>query len=334
MKSNEKLEYGSAAVLDEPVATPVVGAPDRSMVPAGVAPMAGTLKTGDALVREVEDGIQTIKRLIVAALHMTKSHDWQDFGGKPYLEGEGALRMLAVGVKCDAPTFETKSIGEDWFCKCSIRAEWPFMGQVVYEIGSCNTRDKFFSNDSEGSQINKIRRQCDGNESLARRCLKDLVEKKALMNAYSRAITAVMGIRGWSWDDLEECGLLRGEGAVVGFKKGVGDKATRPKANGGGKRKSAPVVDGDLALLLAADFGSVVRFEAAITGVEQRGEGNIARMLICVNSGDAVAQLIWWTDRPLADLAAAGIEEGAVRTFTALVKDWEGRRQYTIVDNP
>lgn len=289
-----------------------------------------TEERANQIVEEAERKIACAKRLIVAALHMTKSHDWHTFGEKPYLQGEGALRMLAVGVKVSAPVFETHQEGDDFFSRCTVRADW-FLGQSVCEIGNCNTRDKFYANDSAGSQLNKIREQCAGNEALARRALKDFVEKKALSNAYSRAITAVMGIRGYDWDDLAEAGLTRGKGATIDFKK-PGDTGSKPAArkaaSGGGRKKAPPATEGTLADLLVAELGSHISFEAAITGGRQFEKFAIVTV---VDGGDTVDLKYWCTETP------EWAQAGSVVKLTVEAGEYpkgSGKPDYTIRQHP
>lgn len=173
------------------------------------------------------------RKLVMAAVSFTRKHDWQRFGddsddGKPYLEGEGAQRLCAIGLKLSIPIFATERMGDDYFVECLLECSWPRFDAKVCEIGTCDTLDKFYLGvPGDRSTYNQALERAGNNVALAKFSILGYVKKKALANATSRAVTALLGLRGLTWGDLREAGLTaEGAGAKVGYAKGATTKKT------------------------------------------------------------------------------------------------------------
>jgi hypothetical protein len=165
--------------------------------------------------------IELRSRLIMTALKALKPHDFQDFEGKPYLEGEGAARIMAVvrGFKVSEAKFIIEQIAPHYFVDCSIPIE--FMGATTVAIGDCSTSDSFFTGrDGKGGRFKRYIDQT-GSEIMATRLLLGDAKKKARENAISRGVSELLGLKGLTWVDLEQLGFSRGgAGATVTFKQG------------------------------------------------------------------------------------------------------------------
>ncbi len=165
--------------------------------------------------------IQLRSKLIMTALKALKPHDFQDFDGKPYLEGEGASRIMAVvrGFKVSEAKFVVEQIAPHYFVDCSIPIE--FMGATTVAIGDCSTSDSFFTGrDGKGGRFKKYVEQT-GSEIMATRLLLGDAKKKARENSISRGVSELLGLKGLSWADLEQLGFSRsGAGSTVSFKQG------------------------------------------------------------------------------------------------------------------
>jgi hypothetical protein len=136
------------------------------------------------------------KKLLALALKALKPHDLQDFDGKPYLEGEGAARIMAVvrGFKVGAAVFNLEQIMPHFFVECSIPME--FMGATTVAIGDCSTQDSFFTGkEGNGGRFKKYIDQT-GSETMAARLLLGDAKKKARENAISRGVSELLGIKG------------------------------------------------------------------------------------------------------------------------------------------
>ena len=154
-------------------------------------------------------------------LKALKPHDFQDFGGKPYLEGEGAARIMAVvrGFRVSEAKFTVENIAPHYFVECQIPME--FMGATTVAFGDCSTADSFFAGtDSNGGRYGKYAAQT-GSDIMAARLLLGDAKKKARENALSRGVCELLGIKGLTWADLAQLGFTKGQaGAKIVFKQG------------------------------------------------------------------------------------------------------------------
>jgi hypothetical protein len=191
------------------------------------APVTGnSLLVNEASLNEkfVESAAKQIElraRLLQTALKALKPHDIQDFDGKPYIEGEGAARIMAVirGFRVEEAKFTIDNIHPHYFIECLIPIE--FMGAKTVAIGDCSTADPFFC--GKDGNAGQYRRHLDrtGSEAMAGRLLLGDAKKKARENAISRGVSELLGLKGLSWEDLEKLGFSRnGAGSNVSFKKG------------------------------------------------------------------------------------------------------------------
>lgn len=195
--------------------------------------------------------IELRARLLQTALKALKPHDIQDFDGKPYLEGEGAARIMAVvrGFKVGEAKFHIDQIHPHFFIECNIPME--FMGATTVAIGDCSTADPFFT--GRDGQSGQYKKHLDrtGSEAMAGRLIVGDAKKKARENAISRGVTELLGLKGLSWPDLEKLGFSRTEaGSSVSFKKG----------SQGGEVKTISVSDA-----LQTAKGSIVNIKGFLT---------------------------------------------------------------------
>jgi len=196
------------------------------------------------------------KRLTVAALTLAYPKDFQDFDGKPYLTGDGAERLCGVGIKLSEPQFTKDQVGGHWFVECLIEAEWPACGVRCCEVGTCNTGDKLWNNNSERCEINKLTEKFGGDTALASRALLGWVMKKARQNAVSRAVGGVLGIKGLRWEDIAKIGFTpEGAGAQVQYK-----------AKKSAKKSTGALETVDVAGLLKLAVGSKVSVRSRMLG--------------------------------------------------------------------
>jgi hypothetical protein len=172
-------------------------------------------------VETVGKQIELRSKLIMTALKALKPHDFQDFDGKPYLEGEGAARVMAVvrGFRVGEAKFVIEQIAPHYFVDCSIAME--FMGATTVAIGDCSTSDSFFTGrDGKGGRFKKYVEQT-GSEIMATRLLLGDAKKKARENSISRGVSELLGLKGLTWGDLEKLGFSKNAaGSTVIFKQG------------------------------------------------------------------------------------------------------------------
>ena len=182
---------------------------------------SGGLMLTDDYIEKAGRQFELRSRLLMTALKAIKPHDFQDFDGKPYLEGEGGARIMAVvrGFKVGEAKFVIEQIAPHYFVECQIPME--FMGATTVTIGDCSTADSFFTGKEGNAGRYKKYQDQTGSETMAARLLLGDAKKKARENAISRGVCELLGIKGLSWDDLAQLGFTRGQaGSSVKFKAG------------------------------------------------------------------------------------------------------------------
>ncbi len=203
--------------------------------------------------------IELRSKLIMTALKALKAHDFQDFEGKPYLEGEGAARIMAIvrGFKVGEAKFVIEQIAPHYFVDCSIPME--FMGATTVAIGDCSTSDSFFT--GRDGKSGRFKRYVDqtGSEIMATRLLLGDAKKKSRENAISRGVSELLGLKGLTWTDLEQLGFTRaGAGSTVIFKQG----------SQGGETKTLTVTEA-----AQVKAGSVIDIKAVLVDWEVKQVG-------------------------------------------------------------
>jgi len=190
------------------------------IIPAPIVDTNGSMLS-EQFVETADKQIVLRSRLLMTGLKALKPHDFQNFEGKPYLEGEGAARIMAVvrGFKVGEARFVIETMTPHYFIDCSIPME--FMGATTVAIGDCSTSDVFFTGrDGKGGRFGKYLNQT-GSDVMAARLLLGDAKKKARENAISRGVSELLGIKGLSWSDLAELGFNRSQaGATITFKQG------------------------------------------------------------------------------------------------------------------
>ncbi len=221
------------------------------------------------MVEGIGRAIEARKKIAMVCVRAAEPKDFLDFGGRPYLQGPGAQRIMsAAGISMSAPEWgDVEWSGDDALITVAAEFYWPPTGCRIVEIGSCSTRDKFFvPHDGQeaknpGFRFSQYLAQVNGDRALAKRMLSLDVRKKAYSNLIARGVAAVMGLKALTWERLEEYGFQRTEG--VKFRKGsestedaVADQGPRSSAPVGGNGKEVPFVK--LADVAGLAVGSVV----------------------------------------------------------------------------
>ncbi|MBD3297941.1 MAG: hypothetical protein GF341_04740, partial [candidate division Zixibacteria bacterium] len=188
----------------------------------------------------MERGVERRFAVIKLAMKACEPKDFVDIGGKPWLQAIGARRcQLVTGIKVGRPVFETRVVGDDVFVECLLDGSWPAFGIDAIQIGSCDTRDKFYLGDLDDEEGRSTYQQClkraGGDRDTAIQMLVASVKKKAYANTFSRLVSDLMGVRGLSWDSLSHLGFTPDMAAAsVAFDGGKGSSASdrRPARRG------------------------------------------------------------------------------------------------------
>lgn len=266
----------------------------------------------DDYVRLVEKQIELRHKLLLTAVRATKKHDWIDFGGKPYLEGEGAARIMAAvrGFKVGEAIFQEEKIGDHYFIDCLLQIEW--MGQSVVALGDCSTVDKFFTGAEGDAGILAREEKRTGSKELAARLIRGDARKKARENAISRGVSELMGLKGLTWDDLKGLGYdSTAAGATVTFKAGSqgGDTGTYT-----------------ITKALQAARGSVFDLQGQISNVRERKpkEKTITDYFLIEPGTDAVLNVSVW-----GSAVPGAVKDAWVHCEKVTAGEYNGKPQFS-----
>ena len=211
-----------------------------STTPSAPISMLGML-TPDMIDR-AERMVEGIKRIKSIALKVTNRLDWQRFGNTGYLSASGCQKVAALfGVNLEF-TRETERLAEDRegkqviVYKAYCRAT--FNGRTFDAVGIVDSEKLFYIGKEDPKPLEE----------------RDFasMEKHATTNAMNRALKAVIGFNGITWEEVEaSLGSEAGKATNISFK-------TKPAA------KQVDTVDGAKAksemkrMLLEMGQGDVV----------------------------------------------------------------------------
>lgn len=143
-------------------------------------------------LRKAELMIQFMDKAKVIALRITNDVDWVDLGGKPYLQEMGAQKIAGVfGIDFKDASVKKDVISDDkgTYVVFTAKVTAVFKGRNVETEGTGSSRDAFFSRrageDLPLEEINLTN-----------------VQKKALSNAYGRAIKRIIGLNP-TWEEVK-----------------------------------------------------------------------------------------------------------------------------------
>ena len=193
----------------------------------------------DSLLRVAEmaerriDAVIKIKQM---ALKVTNAGDWNDQGGRPYLQVSGSEKvanLFNISWRLDEPTVETESDGHFTY---TMRGIFSIPGRSISAEGSRSSKDPFFKKydwiKQEGRPDKKVEKPIS---AIDRRD----VRMAALTNLLGNGITRLLGIRNLSYDDLEKfAGIKKADIAAVDYRGKGGDK---PPLKEPGKKSDDPL---------------------------------------------------------------------------------------------
>lgn len=176
---------------------------------ASVPPVAASSFLGERHVALAEQSIESSKKLRLLALRATSAEDWTDFGGTPYLHAAGALKIAtAFGISLSGLKVDSlrEKLDEHEVIRFVARATAKFLGREVDVEGVASSDDPFFAR-KNGRQL-----------PLAEVNLSS-VRKKALTNAQARAVKAVLGLQGVTWQEVRAAGIRKDAVPQVEYSK-------------------------------------------------------------------------------------------------------------------
>lgn len=169
--------------------------------------------------REVKQSeIQALKELKMlhsifkCSLKQTKTNDWIDMNGKPYLQGSGAMGiasfLIGFGISWKILENPQKIPTEDGYyrfqSKVQITLDYKGMHRSIEEIGIRSAKDPFFCtryqfDKEKGEKIPFILPASEVDEGN--------VAKASITNALATGIPKLLGIVNIPWEWLDESGI-------------------------------------------------------------------------------------------------------------------------------
>ena len=154
------------------------------------------LKIAEMAERRI-DAVVKIKQM---ALKVTNANDWNDQGGKPYLQVSGAEKvanLFNISWRIDEPSVDAETDGHFTY---TFRGIFSIPGRSISAEGSRGSKDPFFKKYDwikiEGKADKKVEKPIS---AIDRRD----VRMAALTNLLGNGITRLLGIRNLSYVDLE-----------------------------------------------------------------------------------------------------------------------------------
>ena len=177
----------------------------------------------DAHLAVAEKAVANLSRLRTLALSVTGDLDWVDLSGHPYLTTSGTLKIAALfSVSFTGTRVEEtrEKLGEKEIVRYSVMLRARFMGRELDVVGGASSDESFFAKrDGKAVPLSEVNLNS--------------VRKKAVTNAQSRAVKAILGLGGLTWEDLKQAGVQVKAMPRVDFGKAKEARAAKPA-------KSAP----------------------------------------------------------------------------------------------
>jgi len=167
----------------------------------------------ELIIQEADKRVEILKRVLGVAVKRTNAKDWVDQQGHPYLTASGSEKIAPLfGIKMDRLSDKRDEREDDKgkYYIYTFQATFFWKGGSIEAIGTCSSRDKFFSWDSGKKEWKPL---SDFDETN--------IKKAAYSNLMVNGITRVLGIRNLTWEDLEPFGIKKSDCARVEYGKGA-----------------------------------------------------------------------------------------------------------------
>ena len=153
----------------------------------------GALLLTEEDLKAAEKAVAVINKLKSVALKVTTAKDWTDISGVPHLNESGAMKVARLfGVSFTEPKAEVRRYEDEKGQPVEqyiMTITASFRGGSITTEGIASTKDDFFSHGGKlpFHEVDIVS-----------------VRKKAMTNAYSRALKKLIGLGGLTWADLGE----------------------------------------------------------------------------------------------------------------------------------
>ncbi len=170
-----------------------------------VARREETSPAGPVTIEDMERAIAFADKKRDIVLRLTRPGDWVKVGDNAYLEASGAQRIadaLGVGWKIHDPP-------KKYIHEATGHFSWEYIGEFTHlpsgrsitETGSRSSNDGFFNiRYISGKKTELLPEQVD----------EAAVKKSAYTNCMNRGMSALMGLRGFTWAEVQKAGVRTG----------------------------------------------------------------------------------------------------------------------------
>lgn len=189
---------------------------------------AATANIEQLVQRNLEGDENAFQKILELAIRATKEKDWVDLGGNPYCQFAGNCAIaLRFGISLsisrnnlgDASFSREEFTDEDGlFYTYTVTGQAKMGSRTIDTIGTCSTRDQFLGMEGvyEGTGPN---RKKVGTKPVPLHESTQDAKKKAVTNLYGRLITSMLGIKGFTWEELSKYGVKKGGKTSVDYSK-------------------------------------------------------------------------------------------------------------------
>ncbi|GEM_PF-906002 len=174
---------------------------------SGVIPISGDHLLD--IANSAERRIEAVKKIKTIVLGLTSQNDWVDQGGKPYLTASGCHKIARVfGIGWSFLGEPKKIVEEDGHFRYEVKLSVFMKGQSIEVIGSRSSKDTFFTTRYRNNEkITLPPSEVDAGDIL----------KASITNAQAIGISALLGIRGMTWEELSTVGIDKAKVAKVEY---------------------------------------------------------------------------------------------------------------------
>jgi hypothetical protein len=196
--------------------------PEPETAPAVFQPYGGMVTP--ELLQKAELAVEGVKKIKAIAFRVTNERDWIRMGGNAYLTESGCKKVgMLFGVSYrDAKVMcEDRMEGGSPTRQYTAKVKVLFNGREIEEMGTCDSNYDLYRYCGKDAEGNRIVRPFEERDFTS-------MQKHALTNAMNRALKAILGLNGITWDEVQAAiGERAGKAANVGFDKG-GTAAPKP----------------------------------------------------------------------------------------------------------
>jgi len=160
----------------------------ESAVPSVIEPLSSLAVKDEFIeaITQVEKRLEFLDRLKSAVLKLTRATDWVNFGGSAYLCSQGAERLAQMfGINFRILEEPQKVDLDDGHFYVVIKGEFEWKGRKLQDYGIRSSKDMKYKN-LPPDQIK----------------VSDVI-KDAYGNLIARGISRMLGIRGYSVEEIE-----------------------------------------------------------------------------------------------------------------------------------